>query len=138
LDSIRDLIDLNKKSLQQTEEERKAFAVVKSFLPPGKAHHQFTSVSDAAKRAGIKKMFEVNNKTLSKFVHPTAMTVCAPIPAVGADKIVERFVSLGRELGKESIKLIDKSHMKLVYKKFQSSIEALGTENLGVDFSLVK
>ena len=82
-------------------------------------------------------MFDVNNKMLSKFVHPTALSVCAPMPKAGVKKIVHRFVLLGQGLATVSLKTLDDSYLKRLYKKYESSIKAVVAENPELDFTLI-
>jgi hypothetical protein len=137
LDSIRDLLDLNRYAGKQTEQERQGYKLIRKFLPPGKAHHAFTWASDAAKEAGLRKMFDGNNKVLSKFAHPTALSVCARMPKEGVKKIVQRFILLGQEFGATSLKTLDNSYLKRLYKKYESSIKAVAAENPEQDFTLI-
>src|ERR1700730_3756939 len=121
-DSARDLIDLNRKNDPSDTKFQEELTNVAKALPQDKLPHKFTTASEAAVAVGIKEAFDIHNKMLSKFVHPTAMSVCAPIRGGGAESIIQHFVAMGREFGKESVDSLDASFMKPLYDKYEGAI----------------
>jgi hypothetical protein len=84
---------------------------------------QFKDVRDAAKEVGLWELFRTNNKVLSKFVHPTAMSVVAPIKDRGADEVRKQFVESGTGMLTEAIEKLDASLLGKAYRKYRQSMQ---------------
>jgi hypothetical protein len=137
-DAARDLIDLNRKGDPADTVLNEELSTIGKSLASDKQTHKYVTASDAADALGKKDAFSAHNKILSKFVHPTAMSVCAPIRGEAATKVMNRFIELGQGLAKECTEALDASFMKPLYDKYEPSIIRVRQENPEQDFVLTR
>ena len=74
-DAIRDLADLNRSLVLNHEPTSSSITAAGEALSPGKAVHQYKRVDKAAEECGLADVYKANFKLLSKFAHPTALSV---------------------------------------------------------------
>ena len=111
-DAARDLMDLMNVPDGIFSETFSFMAARQEAIDNAKAEgfesidEKYTKVPDVARGLGFGVEFHHTNKLLSKFAHPTALSVIydREIPPLS-----EKFYKLGMFLGTQTIKLIDKS-----------------------------
>jgi len=122
-DAVRDLVDLNRTLGGLDDPETiKNLHKAKAYIGTDRAAHKYKHVADAAEEVGMKTVFVHNCKMLSKLVHPTAVSVLAPIPGQAADMIRRQFVELGRLQADEALQKLDSSHMGDAHRKYRQFI----------------
>ncbi|MBM4035282.1 MAG: hypothetical protein FJ291_26355 [Planctomycetes bacterium] len=94
----------------------------KRFIGDVRPHHKFRPVADAAAEIGLKDFYERNCKVLSKYVHPTAMSVVAHLRGKGEDIARKQFFDWGIELAEEALQKLDSSYLGDVYRKYRSTM----------------
>jgi hypothetical protein len=128
-DAIRDLVDLNKKTTTGLDAEtNRRLEKAKTILGTDRPAHKFKDVRDAAKEAGLQTFYSDNCKVLSKFVHPTALSIVAPVGEAAEAEIRKQFVEAGRGYAGEAVKTLDSSCVGDVYRKYRKSIERVNLE----------
>lgn len=123
-DAVRDLVDMNKRGGLDLE-TRKKLEEATPFIGTVRPAHKYKHVSDAAEEVGMKALYAANCKILSKYVHPTAMSVLARIGGKSADPVRKQFVDLGRQLAQEALQKLDSSHVGEAYRKYRQSMNAV-------------
>jgi hypothetical protein len=88
-------------------------------------HHRFKPVSQAAEELGVKEFYEKNCKILSKYVHPTAMSVFAKFRGQGEAIARKQFFDLGRAVSDDALKFLTESPTGDVYRKYRSTMNSV-------------
>lgn len=123
VDAMRDLNDLRRAVGGIDAEDLKTLNQAEKFIGKSKPAHKFKDVRDAAREVGLWELFRTNNKVLSKFVHPTAMSVVAPIKDRGADRVRKQFVESGTGMLTEAIEKLDASLLGKAYRKYRQTMQ---------------
>ena len=121
-DAVRDLVDINKNVGGLTPETMKDLERAQKFVGTAKGAHKYKHVNDAAEEVGMKLGYAANSKILSKYVHPTAMSLLATIRDEAADVVRKQFVDLGRQLAEEAQRRLDSSHIGESYRKYEPTM----------------
>jgi hypothetical protein len=116
-DATRDLADVNRKGMGKLSPETKGKLLgAMAALPKNKSSHEFKSVKDAAIVAKMTDIYEANCKILSKFVHPTAVSVLTlgeSNNTILRDEIVQKSVPLADE----ALAKLGSSLLMVTYRK---------------------
>ena len=123
-DAVRDLVDLDKNVGGLAPETKRDLEKARKFVGAAKPAHKYKRVDDAAARIDAKG-YAANSKILSKFVHPTAMSVLARLPDEAADMVRKQFVELGRQLAAEAQRRLESSHIGESYRKYQPTMSRM-------------
>ena len=83
---------------QLTFSVKEATECLKLFEPL----RRFVTIYDAAKETGRLPFYTVTNKCLSKFAHPTALSIILPVPPEKEAEIRNIFIRVGLEMAKEA------------------------------------
>lgn len=124
-DALRDLVDLNRKVGGASGEALAELESAKKFIGNARPHHRFRLVSEAATDIGLKDFYEKNNKVLSKYVHPTAMSIVAHMRGKGLDLVRKQFFDLGKEIAEDALQKLDSSCLGDVYRKYRSTLNGV-------------
>lgn len=95
------------------------------ILDPGHEPDAWTAVSEAAKALGRDEEYRSQNQMLSKFAHPTAMSVLLPLPLKSQKNLQAQFAEEGKRLSAAALKKLSVSHMAEMYRKYKPTIEKL-------------
>ena len=121
-DAVRDIVDMLRKFDQPSPEESAELDRAKEFIGDIRPHHRFKSVGKAAEELGIKDFYEKNCKILSKYVHPTAMSVFLKPKGEGEAEIRKQFFDLGRAAAEDALEFLKESPTGDVYRKYRSTM----------------
>jgi hypothetical protein len=121
-DAVRDLADINKNVGGLAPETIEDLERAQEFIGTAKRPHKYKHVNDAAEEVGMKLGYAANSKILSKYVHPTAMSLLATIRDEAADMVRKQFVDLGRRLAEEAQRSLDSSHIGESYRKYKPTM----------------
>jgi hypothetical protein len=121
-DAIRDLIELNRKIPGLDGETKAELDRAEAGLPTVKASHKFKDIKDAATEVGLETFYKTNFKSLSKFAHPTALSVMATPTDSGAKVMRDEFVKVGTTIADEALMALEKSLMRKRHDKYASTI----------------
>jgi hypothetical protein len=125
VDTLRDIIDMNRKyGEQMTEEYYKTIELAKKRLKVDEPAHKFTSLEEAAKRTGLKKLYEHDIKPLHKFVHASALSVSSS--AIMGDSPLTRaeFARCGNEYSQRAMNYLSSSYMAELEEKYRSYLNS--------------
>jgi hypothetical protein len=122
-DSVRDLIELNKKVPGIDDETKAELKKAKAMLLNPKPDHRFKSVRDAATEVNMFMFYEQNNKTLSKFAHPTALSVMSNLTKEARLTICIGFVEAGLAITEETLAKLEGGHLAETYKKYLPALK---------------
>jgi hypothetical protein len=111
-DAVRDLVDLNKTNDAIDSEHRAQIDELASMIEQDKATTKYKRVSDAAKDCKIAG-YEEAFKTLSKFAHPTAMTIFAPSKSTLLRSLI---VDSAKITADDALKILDSSFLARSYQ----------------------
>ena len=121
-DAIRDVHDLqmkvgglDRKGVEQLQKATK-------FIGTSKKAHEFKDVRIAAREVRLGKLFKQNNKILSKFAHPTALSLLGGFQVQNADQIRMHVAEIGLNMAAEALKTLDASLLGRTYRKYQATI----------------
>src|SRR6185312_13047258 len=92
-----------------------------------KASHKFKDVRDAAAESGLEDFYKTNFKSLSKFAHPTALSVMATPRDSGAQIMRNEFVKVGVAIAEEALAVLEGSLMKKRHDKYASTIKKINS-----------
>ena len=122
-DALRDMIEMNSKFSTESATTNAAKGAVDPFKPP----HKFKRVSDAASDVGMKDLFDYHNKQLSKFAHPTALSVMTR--QVALVSVAKEVAMQAESLAAEALTELESSHMADLFRtcppKMQEEMENL-------------
>jgi acyl-CoA-binding protein len=127
-DAVRDLVDMLRKFEDPEPEVKAELDSAKAFIGDLRPHHRFKPVSQAAEELGIKDFYDKNCKILSKYVHPTAMSVIARFRGKGEDRARKEFFDLGREISEDALTLLKESPTGKLYRKYRSTLNKVNAE----------
>ena len=85
-DAVRDVHDLYLKIGDADPATLEELEKTKAFMGTAGRPHAYKHVADAAREVGLKKAYAANCKLLSKYVHPTAVSLLAPFRGESANK----------------------------------------------------
>jgi hypothetical protein len=112
LDALRDWIDVAKNVTTIINETQDLRTLVGNsainctatfdFGIPEKPQQSFIRIRDAAKETGKLSYYAFINKVLSKFIHPTALSVFLPMSNEERARLRSGFAHLGIEMAKEA------------------------------------
>lgn len=128
-DSVRDLIELDKKVGGMDDETRAELGKAKAMLQTAKPDHQFKSVSDAATEVGLSDFFKQNNKTLSKFAHPTALSVMSNLSLKARQTICNGMAEVGFVIADETLAKLEGGILAEAYQKYLPALKETILEN---------
>jgi hypothetical protein len=117
-DSVRDLIELNQKVPGIDDETKKELDKAKAMLLKPKPAHKFKSARDAATDVDMLTFYEQNNKMLSKFAHPTALSVMSNLTREARLKICDGFAEAGIKISDETLAKLEGGHLAGTYRKY--------------------
>ena len=121
-DSIRDLYSLIDPKDENDPDFLSRLGKAVAMIGPEKDPKAWTRTSRAAK--AIKQLeYERTSQTLSKFVHPTAMSILLRLPLQSRRIIQKGFVESGRAFASEALQELEGSLMAALYNKYKSSIQ---------------
>ena len=124
-DAVRDVVDMLRKVGEPSPEVSAEMDKAKAFIGNIKPHHQFKPVSQAAQELGVKDFYEKNCKVLSKYVHPTAMSICAKFRGEGEGIARKQFLDLGRAVSDDALRILRESPTGDVYRKYRSTMNSV-------------
>lgn len=124
-DAVRDLVDMLRKFETPSEEVSVELDKAKDYIGSIRPHHKFKPVSEAAQELGIKEFYEKNCKILSKYVHPTAMSVFAKFRGQGEAIARKQFCDLGRAVSDDALKFLRESPTGDVYRRYRSTMNSV-------------
>lgn len=122
-DSVRDLIELDKKVRGMDDETKVELHKAKAMLQTPKPDHQFKSVSAAATEVGLSDFFKHNNKTLSKFAHPTALSVMSNLSLKARQTICNGMVEIGFVIADEALAKLEGGRLAEAYQKYLPALK---------------
>ena len=122
-DSVRDLIELDKKVRGMDDETKVELHKAKAMLQTPKPDHQFKSVSEAATEVGLSDFFKQNNKTLSKFAHPTALSVMSNLSVKARQTICSGMVESGLVIADEALAKLEDGRLAEAYQKYLPALK---------------
>lgn len=125
-DAVRDLVDLNRDQGPHDEQLTKELRKAQTLIRDGKKPHEYRTTVKAAVALGAKdettsweEYFKNQNKILSKFVHPTALSVALPLPRKEVSAIQKQFVEAGEEYAKQGLQTLHGSFLKALHDKYE-------------------
>ena len=127
-DAVRDLVDMLRKFEAPEPEVEAELERAKAFIGDRRPHHKFKPVGDAAEELGIKDFYDKNCKVLSKYVHPTAMSVIARFRGKGEERARKEFFDLGRQISEDALRLLKESPTGELYIKYRSILNKVNAE----------
>jgi hypothetical protein len=127
-DAVRDIFDLNQKVGGLTGETLAKLEDAKQFVGNARGYHKFRPVADAADEIGLKDFYVKYCKVLSKFVHPTAMSVVARFRGEEENLMRKQFFDLGREIAEDALKGLDSSCLGEAYRKYRATMNRVLTK----------
>ena len=122
-DVVRDLNDLNKAIGGVDPQGVETLQKANKFLGNAKPAHKFKNVRNAAEAVGLLSTFTKYNKLLSKFAHPTALSVLTSFEEGRADQIRKLFVEIATNVADEATQKLEVSLLGQVYRKYELSID---------------
>ena len=121
-DALRDLVDLNRKHLDELEPTTRAtLEKATEALPNTKETHKYKDVRKAAEECHM-DIFDANYKILSKLAHPTALSVIAHRPE-GSETANAELTKNALELAEEGLLRLERSHLGDTYRKYRAELE---------------
>lgn len=127
-DAVRDLVDMLRKFGDPSPELEVQLQKAKAFIGDLKPHHKFKHVDRVAEELGIEDFYEKNWKVLSKYVHPTAMSIFARFRGKAEARARKEFFNLGKEIGNDALRLLKESPTGEVYRKYRSTMNKVNAE----------
>ena len=127
-DAVRDLVDMLRKFEDPEPAVKAELDRAKVFIGDLRPHHKFKLVSQAAEELGIKDFYDKNCKILSKYVHPTAMSVVARFRGKAEDRARNQFFDLGRAISEDALTLLKESATGELYRKYRSILNKVNAE----------
>ena len=121
-DAIRDLVELNQKIPGLDAATQAELDKAEAGLPRTKPSHKFKDVKVAANEAGLGDFYKTNFKSLSKFAHPTALSVMATPKDSSAQRMREEFTRIGAAIADKALEKLENSLMRERYQKYASTI----------------
>lgn len=121
-DAVRDLIELNRKIPGLDATTRAELDAAQAALPSSKATHKFKDVKEAASEAGLDQFYRTNFKSLSKFAHPTALSVMATPEDAGAHGMRTELVKVGLAIANEALEKLETSFIGERHRKYALSM----------------
>ena len=128
-DAIRDLVDMNRNRPGLDDETRERLSSVVATLADPSKPHKYKRVGDVAHDLQI-ALYEDNFKTLSKFAHPTAMSVIAPLGDDALKRVIANIVAEASSTADESLSRLDSSPMAEMYKELLPIMQRFGAVKL--------
>lgn len=83
----------------------------------------WTAVSEAATALRRDEEYRSQNQMLSKFVHPTAMSILLPLPLKSQKNLQEQFAEEGKRLSAAALKKLSASQLAEMYRRYKAIID---------------
>jgi hypothetical protein len=129
-DSLRDLIELNRKVPGMDAETQATFGSAATALPDFKPAHKFKDVREAAVAADMVPFYSQNFKTLSKFAHPTAVSVMARVTGAPAIAMCIEIATIGQNIAVAALENLESSSsLGNSYRKYGPAIANVAREH---------
>ncbi len=133
-DAIRDLVDMDVKIGGLDKQTADELEAAKAFLCGKRLSKKYKKVEDAAQDTNLKPFYDNYCKILSKFVHPTALSLT--FPEGGEEVVRAEFVKVGKQLAAEALEKLDTSCVGELYLKYLPTMQKLAQSHPGNDFFL--
>ncbi len=121
-DAIRDLVALNRKIPGLDDETRTRLEAAEAGLPRTKDSHKFKEARDAAAIASLGEFYNTNVKILSKYAHPTALSVMAALGEASVKPLRAQFSGVGLTIANEALQKLDSSFIGERYRQYAESM----------------
>lgn len=95
-------------------------------MNPDHGPDAWTAVNEAAKALGRDQEFRSQNQMLSKFVHPTALSVLLPLPVWSQRNLQIQFAGGGKRLSDAALGRLSISHLAEMYRNYNTTIRKFG------------
>ena len=135
-DAVRDLVELNMKVPGLDAATRVELDNATSALANVKPAHRFKGVADAADDVQLAEFYKQNNKCLSKFAHPTAVAVMAPIPAEDGVDHCREIGDVGSNIASAALSRLEEGCAGQSFRKYQRYIERMVREHPELGYTL--
>ena len=109
---------INQKVPGIDDETKKELDKAKAMLLKPKPAHKSKSARDAATDVDMLTFYEQNNKMLSKFAHPTALSVMSNLTREARLKICDGFAEAGIKISDETLAKLEGGHLAGTYRKY--------------------
>jgi hypothetical protein len=123
-DSVRDLIELDRRVGGMDDETKVELGKAKAMLQTEKPDHKFKSAREAAAEVGLSDFFKQNNKVLSKFAHPTALSVMSNLSPEARQKICKGMSEVGFVIADAALAKLDGGLLGEAYRQYLPALKA--------------
>ncbi|MDQ6664536.1 MAG: hypothetical protein M3Z23_09095 [Acidobacteriota bacterium] len=119
-EAVRDLRDVNIKGVPKDKIDAEVLAEIAQFsnvldIEQQKLQH----MNDVAETVKRKDFYSQQSKILSKCVHPTAMSIIAPMSVEGAHQVRQTFIETGLAWAEEANNKLDSSFLFELNEKYK-------------------